>query len=824
MSGRFKGCLIAVALLGLLAACSPDVSELMERADQHRADGRYQSAIADYRNVLELDADHAEARLHLGETALTIGDYVGAEEALRRAFRLGVSADRIYPSLSRALLWQQKPEQLLGTITVDDSMPAPLQAELLAMHAEAHRQLRQTDRSDENLRKALAIDPDAVPALLVAGRLALDRGLLVEAKDYADEARNNAPQSAAAWLLTAQIQRTARDVSAAIDSYRQLLALDATDISTEMHFMARGALAELLASQRELEAAENVVQHMLQQAPRHPYPNYLAAILAIETDRLATANDHLQRAIAAAPNSLQIKTSLALLRLRQERFAQATALLREVVFAQPENIEARVLLAAGYRGLQQPRQATRVLTEGLAHADGDPRIIAQLARAMDGDVAELRQAIEQLSETDAAAHQIRLAAAEAFFGRGQTDAALAILSDMQIQHDEELLGQQLLIVASVHRGDLDKALHEAQALIDAYPGKPLGYNLLGGIHFFSERLDEAEAAFRKAVARSEGDPQAHLNLGLLAEARGDIPAAIRHFRDGLERKPGNIQAMLQLSDLLRRGEQHQEALAWAEQAAQLAPNDLQANVFITRQHLSMDNPEAAVANARVGLELAPDDAAAHGVFGVALLASGRPEEAAEALAEATRLAPDSPDLQLQLARAQAAAGRGTASAETFEALLLADPANVQARLTLGTWYIERQVYTDAIRHYEQLAELTERQNPVVLNNLAWLYQQVGDERDLETAQAALELAPDNAEILDTLGWIEHGRGHHEAAIGRLSKAHTAAPANARIRYHLGAALVADGSIEQGRQALREALDMAGDASWAEDARAMLEAE
>ena len=44
-------------------------------------------------------------------------------------------------------------------------------------------------------------------------------------------------------------------------------------------------------------------------------------------------------------------------------------------------------------------------------------------------------------------------------------------------------------------------------------------------------------------------------------------------------------------------------------------------------------------------------------------------------------------------------------------------------------------------------------NPVVLNNLAWLYHEAEDARALPTARRAYELAPEQPEIMDTYGWI-----------------------------------------------------------------------
>ena len=46
-------------------------------------------------------------------------------------------------------------------------------------------------------------------------------------------------------------------------------------------------------------------------------------------------------------------------------------------------------------------------------------------------------------------------------------------------------------------------------------------------------LDEAEAELREALRLVPADPHAHVEMGLLMEARGDIEAAVEHHRSAL---------------------------------------------------------------------------------------------------------------------------------------------------------------------------------------------------------------------------------------------------------------------------------------------------
>lgn len=78
------------------------------------------------------------------------------------------------------------------------------------------------------------------------------------------------------------------------------------------------------------------------------------------------------------------------------------------------------------------------------------------------------------------------------------------------------------------------------------------------------------------------------------------------------------------------------------------------------------------------------------------------------------------------------------------------------------------------------------QNPnnlTSLNNIAWLYFINNDSRATDLAERAFKLAPKNAAVVDTYGWILYKSGDIEQAKPLLLKAHQLAPSNAEIEQH-----------------------------------------
>ncbi|MFZ6691580.1 XrtA/PEP-CTERM system TPR-repeat protein PrsT [Undibacterium sp. SXout20W] len=78
----------------------------------------------------------------------------------------------------------------------------------------------------------------------------------------------------------------------------------------------------------------------------------------------------------------------------------------------------------------------------------------------------------------------------------------------------------------------------------------------------------------------------------------------------------------------------------------------------------------------------------------------------------------------------------------------------------------------------------EPNNPIVLNNLAWAYDQDKNPVALSYAEKAYQLAGDTPQILDTYGWILAEKGEYQKALPILQKADKLKPSDNEIQAHL----------------------------------------
>ena len=118
--------------------------------------------------------------------------------------------------------------------------------------------------------------------------------------------------------------------------------------------------------------------------------------------------------------------------------------------------------------------------------------------------------------------------------------------------------------------------------------------------------------------------------------------------------------------------------------------------------------------------------------------------------------------------------------------------------------MRREDKGEAISQYE---DLVDADNPVVLNNLAWLYMERGDKRALDTARKAYELAPNNSDIADTLGWILIQEGMPGEALEFIRRSVQINPGNATVQYHLGIAYKETGDSRAAMAAFEDAIEL-----------------
>lgn len=128
--------------------------------------------------------------------------------------------------------------------------------------------------------------------------------------------------------------------------------------------------------------------------------------------------------------------------------------------------------------------------------------------------------------------------------------------------------------------------------------------------------------------------------------------------------------------------------------------------------------------------------------------------------------------------------------EAFEQL----PNNASIAANLGILYESQKDNIHARQYYERSLAINP-DNPLVLNNLAYLVTETGGDLDqaLAYARSAQQKLPDFAEVNDTIGWIYLKKNLISDALGVFKILVDNAPNNPEFRYHYALALYKDGN-------------------------------
>jgi predicted Zn-dependent protease len=214
------------------------------------------------------------------------------------------------------------------------------------------------------------------------------------------------------------------------------------------------------------------------------------------------------------------------------------------------------------------------------------------------------------------------------------------------------------------------------------------------------------------------------------------------------------------------------------------------------------DPDAAYARIATLKKARPLDAAAFVLEGDVDAATQRLPAASAAYARAYELTP-SLAIALRDLRARTV-GSLPKSTQLVERWLAAHPEDHTARTALAESALQRREYRQATVHYQAL--LDARPGDVVtMNNLAWLYHELGDKRGLPLAREAVMRAPQSAAVNDTLGWMLVESGSAAEGLRYLQAAASSKDANPEIRYHHAVALSRTGSVAEARRALENLL-------------------
>ena len=327
---------------------------------------------------------------------------------------------------------------------------------------------------------------------------------------------------------------------------------------------------------------------------------------------------------------------------------------------------------------------------------------------------------------------------------GRAEEGLALIESLATENAElevQLQYAELLLSA----GRADTARERLDEILTANPGLPEAIRALAFLTLTQNDLEAAQGYFEQLRAQPRFREEAFYYLGRIAETEEqplqalrsysrvtsgsnvveaqlraanvlytqleDQEGALQHLREfGLGNPDYEIEMLVSQSDLLLRMERHDEASAVITEALERYPE----NRILEQAQLQIYIVRAQAAVGRDELDLADD-----------------------LLREGLRLYPD--DLSLRYAQAllYQEQGRLRRAASALEAIIADTPEDAGLLNALG------YLLTDSLDRHDEAYGYIEQ---------------------------ALTLEPDNAAIIDSMGWVLFHLGNYDAALEHLQRA------------------------------------------------------
>ncbi len=355
-------------------------------------------------------------------------------------------------------------------------------------------------------------------------------------------------------------------------------------------------------------------------------------------------------------------------------------------------------------------------------------------------------AVVALFGATAVAQPMRLA--QELLDQGRIEEAIPHLEEATKGDPDDPAPIWMLAVAHLQLGDFAAAAELGSRFGSLAPENPNGPRLVGSALVAAGRLEEAEDAFRSAVALDPENPVTRLDLALLLARMGETGEARASLESLAAAFPGRAEVLGPLGALHAREGRRAEALQVLVAAVRAEPGSAEANHHLGALYSDLGRLGLAERHLGRALEQNPENPASLSELCLLRSRQDRLEEARGVCSRAAEVAPEDAETWFRLADVLQYLQDDSAEPAHRRALGL-DPGHRLARFRLGLLLWEQNRSEEAIEVLTPAVEATTP--PVTASDLATGLQTLGlahrSAGDIEEARLRLEQAIRSAPTL-----------------------------------------------------------------------------
>jgi putative PEP-CTERM system TPR-repeat lipoprotein len=744
---------LAVGLLLGAGGCGEPVDQLVAEATVMREAGDIRAAAIKLNAALAQQPQNIPARLLAAQLYLDLERSDAALGLLMRARADGGDQPQIVKLWAQAQFLAQRYRELLNnTADIPGELPGPVRASLFAYRGGALGALGQAVAARRAFEEGLAADPHSVDVRVIAGRLAIDRGDLEEARQLLAAAIGKAPHERTVRQLEGDIAYATGEYTTAERIYRKILEAEPWNEPIRGHLaavqVAEGKLAEAISI---LDAV--LLDPKLRDTSKHPLLNYIRALAAFRQNDYAAAQSNATAIIARMPEFESARLMAGASSYALKAYEQAYYYLSPYVSANPDDIAARKLLAATQARLGRAADAADTLDPIKDEASEDIELLQLIGEvsARSGDLPAARRYLNLALKYQPDDGMLRTQLGIAEIAVGDAEAAVKNLERVTALYPTTSLPEIPLFVAFMHTKDYARALATAERLKKNQPSEPIGEILTAAVHLNQGKLQMGREALLRARAIQRGDIAANDTLAKLALAAGRPDEARRYLQDIIEANPESAATYIALAELEVKTGRAAAAEAVLLKGAQAVASDPEIAIALARLQLSGSEVQQALASATEALKNFPRNPALLEIAGNAQLALGRSGEALSIFKDLVDIAPELASGHTGLAKAYLA--QFTPHNPQWPAVNAATQAVALAPLDIAA----KLVLARALAVHGRFAQAN------------------------ELLQELRRLAPQDAEVLDIEGIIARGQGRTKDAAAAAIRAEAVMEGTVRRR-------------------------------------------
>ena len=618
-----------------------------------------------------------------------------------------------------------------------------------------------------------------------------------------------------------------------------------TDAAARLHNILKTApdnaealdtLAITEAQQGRIDDAAKRLQETLAKFPAHLQSSVVLARLKLAQKDFVAAQDILSNAVAIAPHSPQAALALAQLYIVIGQPDKAEAEAARALQLDQNNAETLWTLASSQMAARRMDAADQTYKRIAALPDKQNQSAHALFLFTLGKQEEAVAEFEQIVKRDADDRQSRTQLIDTYLQRNQVSEAQKLLESALKRNpkDTDALFQNSEV--SLRSGNARQAETDLRQVLRMRPNSAVAHLLLAVVEHAQGLESNARQELGEALKLDRRLVEARVALAASLVRANQPTAAVEVLDDAPASQKGTLALIVERNWALLREGQVKQVRAVLDRVLPVANTPellLQDSLVKLQQHDLM----GARSRAEEILRANPEEVRAARVVAQSLAAENQDFKAVKRLEEIVAARPKSAPLRELLGEWYASTGKLAESRAAFEAaksddlksftaefaladldrhenhleaalqrmqrVVAAGPPDITAVMMLAD--IRRQTGNRkaAIEGYRS-ALLIDSSNLIALNNLAYLMAWESPIEALSFAQRAAEIAPNNAAVQDTLGWVYYRQGIYSSAVTYLKAAVQKDP-TPQYRFHLAMSYLKSGDATTGRKLLSAAI-------------------